>query len=325
MGSLCYPAHTSAKILFEEVVEFQARNPGADIQYHFVVHDQRTYQEFQKEFNRRRIAESDERRRIAESDERRRIAESDERRRIAESDERRIAESDERRRIAESDEKRRIADENRRKADEKRRKADEKRQQHRIACKKVIEKKLKVRLRAVRFNYVGLPRSGKTSFLRRLMKEILNILEARRKGEKEQPSTGVAEAGGQVIIRNTTNSSLGAISSKEWSIIRDLLQEGGLLSQIFYQAAKDNPSMDSTLLSHTPSASHTSHTSSASHTPSASQIPSASWHASSASHTPRGSRPKTSKLKKILSSILNSLRGEYMIFLKFLVVTLKQP
>ena len=69
------------------------------------------------------------------------------------------------------------------------------------------------------------------------MREIRNIVEARRRGEKEQPSTGVAEAGGQVIIGNRTCSTLGAISSKEWSIIRDLLEEGGMLSQVIYQTA----------------------------------------------------------------------------------------
>ena len=71
------------------------------------------------------------------------------------------------------------------------------------------------------------------------MREIRNIVEARRRGEKEQPSTGVAEAGGQVIIRNTTHSTLGAISTKEWSRIRDQLEEGGMLSQVFYQTAQD--------------------------------------------------------------------------------------
>ena len=118
------------------------------------------------------------------------------------------------------------------------------RQQHKQACREVIKKKLALRIRPVRFNHVGLPRSGKTSFRRRLMREIRNIVEARRRGEKEQPSTGVAEAGGQVIIGNRTCSTLGAISSKEWSLIKDLLEEGDMLSQVFYQTAQDNPSMD---------------------------------------------------------------------------------
>ena len=130
------------------------------------------------------------------------------------------------------------------------------RQQHKQACREVIKKKLALRIRPVRFNHVGLPRSGKTCFRRRLMREIRNIVEARRRGEKEQPSTGVAEAGGQVIIGNRTCSTLGAISSKEWSIIRDLLEEGSMLSQVIYQTAQDNqdnPSTDRASASHKPS------------------------------------------------------------------------
>ena len=85
------------------------------------------------------------------------------------------------------------------------------------------------------------------------MREIRNIVEARRRGEKEQPSTGVAEAGGQIIIGNATCSTLGAISSKEWSLIKDLLEEGDMLSQVFYQTAQDNPSINGSSTSHEPS------------------------------------------------------------------------
>ena len=126
------------------------------------------------------------------------------------------------------------------------------RQERKRACREVIKKKLALRIRPVRFNHVGLPRSGKTCFRRRLMREIRNIVEARRRGEKEQPSTGVAEAGGQVIIGNRTCSTLGAISSKEWSIIRDLLEEGGMLSQVFYQTAQDEPLVDGASAPHDP-------------------------------------------------------------------------
>ena len=42
-----------------------------------------------------------------------------------------------------------------------------------------------------RMNFVGLSRSGKTSTLRRLIGEILNITTA--KLERENPSTGVVE------------------------------------------------------------------------------------------------------------------------------------
>ena len=163
---------------------------------------------------------------------------------------------------------------------------------HKRACREVIKKKLALRIRPVRFNHVGLPRSGKSSFRRRLMREIRNIVEARRRGEKEQPSTGVAEAGGQVIIGNRTCSTLGTISSKEWSIIEDLLEEGGMLSQVFYQTAQDKPLLDEA------SASPTS----ATHGPIEGK--------GSASHSldeGSNSKPKPSKLTMLKSSILNTL------------------
>ena len=55
------------------------------------------------------------------------------------------------------------------------------------AYKKVILDKLTVELWIIRINYIGLPRSGKTSFLRRILGDMLNIKEAKQKGEKEQP------------------------------------------------------------------------------------------------------------------------------------------
>ena len=155
--------------------------------------------------------------------------------------------------------------------------------QHKRACREVIKKKLALRIRPVRFNHVGLPRSGKTSFRRRLMREIRNIVEARRRGEKEQPSTGVAEAGGQVIIGNRTCSTLGAISSKEWSLIKDLLEEGDMLSQVFYQTAQDNPSMDK-------------------HEPSVDE--------DSSSHKPSVDEPKTKRFKSSLFKALTDAGSE---------------
>ena len=83
---------------------------------------------------------------------------------------------------------------------------------------------------------MGLPRSGKTSFRRRIMGEILNILMAIARGEKEQSSTGVAEAGGQVFIRNKTSLDIGTVSSKVWSVLEDLEEEAGMLGQVLYQA-----------------------------------------------------------------------------------------
>ena len=74
------------------------------------------------------------------------------------------------------------------------------------------------------------------------MGEILNILMAIARGEKEQPSTGVAEAGGQVFIRKKTVADVGAISSNVWSVLKDLEQEAGMLGQVLYQTVHGSPS-----------------------------------------------------------------------------------
>ena len=73
-------------------------------------------------------------------------------------------------------------------------------------------------LSSMRFVNIGLPRSGKTTFWRRLEKEILNIVRAREEGEKEEPSTGVACQRGQVLIRGA-KSATGIISAGDWSLL----------------------------------------------------------------------------------------------------------
>ena len=73
-------------------------------------------------------------------------------------------------------------------------------------------------LSSIRFVNIGLPRLGKTTFWRRLEKEILNIVRAREEGEKEEPSTGVACQRGQVLIRGA-KSATGIISAGDWSLL----------------------------------------------------------------------------------------------------------
>ena len=86
------------------------------------------------------------------------------------------------------------------------------------ACDIVISGGKTVNLSSMRFVNIGLPRSGKTTFWRRLEKEILNIVRAREEGEKEEPSTGVACQRGQVLIRGA-KSATGIISAGDWSLL----------------------------------------------------------------------------------------------------------
>ena len=106
--------------------------------------------------------------------------------------------------------------------------------QHENACSKVIAEKICVDINIIRLVYSGLPRSGKTCSRRRLMGEILNILMAM---EKEQPSTGVVEEGGHVVIRNV-HSDVGTIVSRRWSVLKDVLEEAGIYSRLFYETVK---------------------------------------------------------------------------------------
>ena len=130
----------------------------------------------------------------------------------------------------------------------------EKISKHKAAYRKVIQQRSTVNIRPVRFNHIGLPRSGKTSFRRRLTGLILNLLKAMQAGEKVQRSTGVAEEGGQVIIRDMS-TGIGTIQCKAWSLLKDLLEEANMLNQFFYQTAS---SADSSTSSRTGASNNTS-------------------------------------------------------------------
>ena len=119
----------------------------------------------------------------------------------------------------------------------------ERKSKHKAAYRKVIRQHSIVHIRPVRFNHMGLPRSGKSSFCRRLTGLILNLMKAKQAGEKVQRSTGVAEEGGQVIIRDMS-TNIGTIQCKAWSLLKDLLEEANMLSQFFYQIASSVDSSD---------------------------------------------------------------------------------
>ena len=84
-----------------------------------------------------------------------------------------------------------------------------------------------------RMNFVGLPRSGKSSTLRRLIGEILNIITANMK--EEQPSTGVAER--KQLFIQSISKSIEFISLGEWSR-KDLVGETGILNEVIYHYTK---------------------------------------------------------------------------------------
>ena len=93
-------------------------------------------------------------------------------------------------------------------------------------------------IRVVRINHLGLPRSGKTYFRRRLRGEIVNILDAIKKGEQPELSVKEEDSEGDDILIRTMSSEFGTISLKVWSALSGFGEEANLLSQLIFQAAK---------------------------------------------------------------------------------------
>ena len=50
VGNLHYPADVSARILFDEVMAFHARNPSPIQTFHFVIYQKQVYEAFNKEY-----------------------------------------------------------------------------------------------------------------------------------------------------------------------------------------------------------------------------------------------------------------------------------
>ena len=114
---------------------------------------------------------------------------------------------------------------------------------HRAAYKTAIEGKVTVGLRVVRFNNIGLPRSGKTSFRKRMMRLIRNIRHANI--GKEEPSTSVAKCDVQIIRK--THTEITMVSSKQgvWSVLNEE-DEAKLLNELIEHAVnRPSPSVAS--------------------------------------------------------------------------------
>lgn len=94
-------------------------------------------------------------------------------------------------------------------------------------------------MHSVRFINIGIPRSGKTTLWRRLMKKILNIVTAK---EIEQPSTGLAEQH-QVVIQE-----IGMLTPDDWHTL-DEFEEAKTILQIFVDhiSSEDTSSTNASL------------------------------------------------------------------------------
>ncbi len=82
-----------------------------------------------------------------------------------------------------------------------------------------------------RLNFVGLPRSGKSSTLRRLLGEFINFIEA--KMDHELPSTGVADR--KQLFIQSIKKSVGFVNKGQWNE-KNLVGETTFLNGIIYQS-----------------------------------------------------------------------------------------
>ena len=106
----------------------------------------------------------------------------------------------------------------------------EKKRKRKAAYENAIKGRVTVDLRIVRLNNIGLPRSGKTSFRKRMMRLIRNIQHANI--GKEEQSTKIAECEIQIIRKTCTE--IGMVSSKhgEWFVVKDGEEEAKMLNEL---------------------------------------------------------------------------------------------
>ena len=106
---------------------------------------------------------------------------------------------------------------------------------HRAAYQKVITERSSINICPVRLNHLGIPRSGKTSFLRRLTGVIVNLYEEE---EWNCASSVFLEVDHFVVIESkvVTNSAVtGTTQSKAWSYLGGFFAEARMLIQFIDQ------------------------------------------------------------------------------------------
>ena len=106
--------------------------------------------------------------------------------------------------------------------------------QHTEAYYKAIKDKITLMIKVVRLVHAGIPRSGKSTTIKRLVGDILNILDI-------SPSTGVGKQEGQIIVTRKMNSDMVAIGkSSEWSRLKGFIKEDSLLKQLLKTKKKSD-------------------------------------------------------------------------------------
>ena len=120
-------------------------------------------------------------------------------------------------------------------ADEHAESSLEDRNQHRRNYEEIIEKEKTLNVRSVRFINLGIPRSGKTTFWRRLTKQIVKM-------DENQPSTGVADehklvVAKKVSIKDEVKIESGIVTPDEWQVL-DQSEYAKMLLDMFSQVVE---------------------------------------------------------------------------------------
>ncbi len=101
------------------------------------------------------------------------------------------------------------------------------------ACQEAIQKQICVDLCVGRMNFVGLPRSGKSSTLRRLLGDFINIDQSNMK--INEPSTGVAER--RQLFIQSISKSFGFAQQGQWTK-KNIVGETSILNEVIQEAVE---------------------------------------------------------------------------------------
>ena len=99
------------------------------------------------------------------------------------------------------------------------------------ACEEAIRNQSCVDIFVGHLNFAGLPRSGKSSTLCRLLGKFINFIEA--KIDSELPSTGVADR--KQLFIQSIKKSVGFVNKGQWNE-KNLVGETTFLNGIIYQS-----------------------------------------------------------------------------------------
>ncbi len=118
---------------------------------------------------------------------------------------------------------------------------------HFISTKDILE------MLFLKFLFLGPPRLGKTTARRRLMGEIVDLESA---GEADQPqaSTGAVESGFDMIVQALTDTTA-VITEKEWSVVRNLIDEARMLFHNFVDSVQSKTTSEQTVVPSLPTMS----------------------------------------------------------------------